>query len=139
MEKEFELLTEIQTKVGYTKGRINTIALLGLFGEAGEVLNECGAVDILPEHFMPEAIKIAQSVDSLKKQIRNKQVPAIEIIIKNEELFDNEMADVLYYLNALAINRGKTLADYAKISYDKVIRKSQMDITHGTVNQETSK
>jgi energy-converting hydrogenase Eha subunit H len=57
MEKtSFELLTEIQAKVGYKKGSINTVALLGLFGEAGEVLNECGAVDILPEHFMPEAV-----------------------------------------------------------------------------------
>jgi hypothetical protein len=51
-----------------------------------------------------------------------------------------EMADVLYYLNALAINRGKTLNDYAKISYEKVIKcKLQNDtrhknISHGSIN-----
>lgn len=35
------------------------------------------------------------------------------------------MADVLYYLNVLALNRGKTLNDYAEISYQKVISKKK--------------
>jgi hypothetical protein len=46
-----------------------------------------------------------------------------------------EMSDVLYYLNALAINRGKTLNDYAKISYDKVMGyRQQKDIKHANIS-----
>ena len=42
--------------------------------------------------------------------------------------FDIEVADVLYYLNAIAINRGKTLEEYAEISYRKVSAKTQINI-----------
>jgi hypothetical protein len=41
MENYIEKLIILQNEVGYTKGKINNIALFGLFGEAGEVLNEC--------------------------------------------------------------------------------------------------
>ena len=53
---------------------------------------------------------------------------------KDEYNFDNEMADVLYYLNALAINRGKTLNDYAELSLNKVMKyKTQKDIRHANI------
>jgi NTP pyrophosphatase (non-canonical NTP hydrolase) len=140
MEKtSIQKLTEIQQKVGYIKGSINNVALLGLFGEAGEVLNECkirhnGIITPLP---LDGAIEKAEQVDRLKKAIRNGNAKPHEIVIENEELFDNELADVLYYLNALALNRGKTIEDYAELSYQKVLRKSQTDISHGTINSET--
>ena len=73
-------------------------------------------------------------MDSLKKSIRDKQANPMLISIKDEEKFDKEMADVFYYLNALALNRGKTLNDYAEISYKKVMHyKLQKDIRHANV------
>jgi hypothetical protein len=140
MENYFEKLTALQHEVGYVKGTINNVALLGLFGEAGEVLNECkvkedGVLKPLP---LEGAIEKAEQVDRLKKAIRDKEAKPHEIIIENEDLFDKEMADVLYYFNALAINRGKTLNDYAKISYDKVMHyKQQKDIKHANVSHGT--
>ena len=136
MENYFDKLTEIQKEVGYEKGTINNIALLGIFGEAGEVLNECkikedGIIKPLP---LEGAIEKAEQVDRLKKAIRDKEAKAHEIVIENEENFDSEMSDVLYYLNALAINRGKTLNDYAELSLNKVMKyKSQKDIRHANV------
>lgn len=118
-ENSIEKLTALQKEVGYEQGTINNIALLGLFGEAGEVLNECkvkkdGVIIPLP---LEDAVEVAEKVDRLKKAIRDKEAKSYEIIIENEEAFDSEIGDVLYYLNALAINRGKTLNDYAEISY----------------------
>lgn len=132
MENSIEKLTAIQG-VGYEKGNINNVALLGLFGEAGEVLNECkikedGIIKSLP---LEGAIEKAEQVDRLKKAIRDGEVKPHEIVIENEDKFDNEMGDILYYLNALAINRGKTLNDYAEISYQKVMKyKLQKNISH---------
>jgi len=136
MENSIEKLTTLQHEVGYVKGNINNIALLGLFGEAGEVLNECKVKEngILKPLPLDGAIEKAEQVDRLKKSIRDKESNPHEIVIENEELFDKEMADVLYYLNALAINRGKTLNDYAEISYNKVMYyKNKNDIKHSNV------
>jgi NTP pyrophosphatase (non-canonical NTP hydrolase) len=137
-------LTELQKEVGYEKGKINNVALLGLFGEAGEVLNECSysgaeTIDIMDKSvLLNNAIRISQQVDSLKKDIRDKKTNPMLISITDEEKFDNEMADVLYYLNALAINRGKTLNDYAEISHYKVMSyKQQKDIRHANISHGT--
>jgi len=142
MENSIEKLTAIQKEVGYEKGDINNVAVLGLFGEAGEVINECDflistdGIDGL--QLIQDGIASSLKVDSLKKQIRDKIKKPYKIHIKNEEDFDNEMADVLYYLNALAINRGKTLNDYAELSCKKVMKyKTQKDIRHANVSHAT--
>jgi len=62
-------------------------------------------------------------VDEFKKKVRSGAFPFGTIVIESEEKFDKEMADVIYYLNVLALNRGKTLNDYAEISYQKVMSK----------------
>lgn len=137
-----EKLTGLQKEVGYEKGTINNVALLGLFGEAGEVLNEVkmtknedGSGWYFEEGDKALAISVANKLDGFKKAIRDKKHEPLFIKINNEELFDKEMSDVLYYLNALAINRGKTLNDYAKISYDKVMGyRKQKDIRHANIS-----
>lgn len=147
METYLQKLTNLQNEVGYTAGAINLIALLGLAGEAGEVLQEYfqttndGFPDISILTTIDKFTMAAKSVDALKKQIRDSgdNNPAVlpeGAVTFNEELFDKEMADQLYYLNALAINRGKTLEDYAKISFDKVSAKFQQNIAHGVQNKE---
>ena len=142
MENYIERLTQLQNEVGYTKGKINNVALFGLFGEAGEVLNECKHKSLMSNDLLevcPDAVAKAIEVDNLKKKIRDRYTPPLDIVIENEEAFDMEMADVLYYLNALSINRGKTLNDYAKISYDKVMHyKQQKDIKHANVSHGTT-
>lgn len=138
MENYIEKLTGLQNEVGYAKGEINNVALFGLFGEAGEVLNECKHKSLASNDLLmvcPDAVSKAVEVDNLKKQIRDKKTPPFDIVIENVEAFDMEMADVLYYLNALAINRGKTLNDYAEISYNKVMKyKVMKDIKHANVS-----
>ena len=126
MENYIEKLTALQKEFGYTQGEINPVALLGLFGEAGEVMNECKHKSLINNDLLkicPDAVKTAELVDDFKKKIRSKIIPFGTIVIQDEEKFDKEMADVLYYLNLLALNRGKTLNDYAEISYQKVMSK----------------
>lgn len=140
MENSIEKLTNLQKEFGYKEGEINSVALLGLFGEAGEVMDECSFVTdgnadaefykndyhyYSPIELKLKAINIAKYIDYLKKLIRSKKAPQFEIKIENEENFDKEICDVLYYLNVLAINRGKTLNDYAEISYQKVMSKKK--------------
>lgn len=145
METNFQKLTELQKKVGYKEGSINLIALFGSFGEAGEVLDEwikqfdpaeveqCNELKVVRS-----AIVIAAVLDDFKKQIRDKnsELPELKIANPLGDLFDREIADQLYYLNALAINRGKTLDDYAGISFEKVSAKIAVNVQHGVDNTE---
>lgn len=130
-----EKLTDLQLQVGYKPGKINPIALLGLFGEAGEVLHETTLLskDPMPEMIKQTAVSIASLMDNLKKRIRdnkaNQDFIAVFIDEDSEEKFDKEVADALYYLNAIAIARGKSLYEYAGISFRKVSAKLQINIS----------
>lgn len=141
----FQELTALQRKVGYTEGEINVVALLGLFGEAGEVLEGCALLDDAPlnsthgrtaSDLKHAGVNIAKDIDTLKKLIRKQEYPFKVTAFRHmhDDKFDHELCDVLYYLNALAINRGLTLEDLARLSVEKVKQKSQTDISHGTVN-----
>jgi NTP pyrophosphatase (non-canonical NTP hydrolase) len=132
VKNPFEQLTQLQKDFGYTTGEINPVALLGLFGEAGEVLGEvllsskgeCTYVNTL----QGAAVNTAEMVDNLKKHYRkNPEVAADTFILRDDdgEKLDLEMADVLYYLNLLALNRGKQLEYYAQLSIEKVKAKSK--------------
>lgn len=128
MENSIDKLTNLQKELGYKQGEINPVALLGLFGEAGEVMGECKHKSLINNDLLeicPNSVADAKLVDDFKKKVRSKIVPFGTIVIENEENFDKEMADVLYYLNVLALNRGKTLNDYAEISYQKVMSKKK--------------
>lgn len=129
--KVFESLTQLQLDYGYKEGDINPVALLGLFGEAGEVLAEVILItDKNPMNTLQgAAVNIAELVDDMKKRIRKDPDNAPGTFIMAEDggvRLDTEMADVLYYLNLLALNRGKDLAYYAQLSVDKVKVKSKM-------------
>jgi hypothetical protein len=119
-------LTKLQNHYGYVKGPIDPVALLGLFGEAGEVLNEMFLIDNGSEFIKAEDLKLvatssAKVMDQYKKKLRKKECPAITINISDPPAaFDTELADCFYYLHALAINRGLTLEDLAQISLDKI-------------------
>jgi hypothetical protein len=135
-------LDELQNKVGYVRGDINIIALLGLFGEAGEVLGELFLIDNSEDDLKAEDLKMlavdtAKKIDNLKKAIRdNKNSDKINIgtnYVVSSDDFDKELADCFYYLNALAINRGLTLEDLAGISVAKVKTKQQQNISHGSI------
>jgi NTP pyrophosphatase (non-canonical NTP hydrolase) len=148
MENYFQKLTKLQNSVGYVTGPINMIALLGLAGESGEVLEEFFKEKVMslemwtPEETISQYITVSKRIDNLKKRIRDSEKdstsvsPEIASHSFSEELFDKEIADTLYYLNALAINRGKTLEEYAKISFDKVSAKIQQNISHGINHKE---
>lgn len=127
-----EKLTKLQNAVGYKQGVVNPIAILGLFGEAGEVMNETLIVgdDLQTEYIKNDGVSAAKLVDAQKKKIRDGAGVSVNVIIPETNLsaFDIEVADALYYLNAIAIGRGKTLADYAEISYQKVSKKTQINI-----------
>lgn len=142
MEKtNIQKLTELQNKVGCVKGQVNVVALLGLFGEAGEVLNEFEIVGGgIPETIIKDAIiagiNTAKNIDRHKKQIRDKSYEPKMSFIPSDKV-KKEMIDVLYYLNALAINFGTTLEELAGESVEKVLLRSAQDISHGSINSET--
>lgn len=123
MENSFERLTALQKELGYKDGELSTVAVLGLFGEAGEVMAEtCTESDNSKFHFTGmNALKFAKEIDDYKKRIRKSEVKiSLEIVPDHEDKFDLELADTLYYLNILAINRGLTLEKLAQMSHDKV-------------------
>lgn len=125
-----EMLKEMQNGFGYVKGNIDPVALLGLFGEAGEVLNETFLIDNSEDEIKSEDIKLiavkhAKHIDYLKKQIRNKTHKPITITVENQIEFDKELADCFYYLHALAINRGLSLETLAYLCIAKINSKKE--------------
>jgi NTP pyrophosphatase (non-canonical NTP hydrolase) len=137
-QNSIQKLTALQKEVGYSEGDLNIIAVLGLFGEAGEVLNEIAFIE--ESHHSNDnevirhlAVEIAGLIDSRKKRIRDGGRNPIKMVYEYPK-FDEELADLLYYINALAINRGKTLEDYAALSVKKVQAKRVADISHGKVS-----
>lgn len=126
-ETALQKLTKFQEEVGYVKGPINPVALLGLFGEAGEVLNEVFLIDnsedqIKAEDLKTIAVEAAEKIDLFKKTIRdhNLNAPTCKIQNPDSDFFDTELADVFYYLHALAKNRGLSLEDLAAMSLKKI-------------------
>jgi hypothetical protein len=138
----FKELTDLQLQYGYERGVLSPVALLGLFGEAGEVLDEVKFMDrtgdLLTlntriESLRNIAVSIAIELDFTKKIIRKNSI-AKSIIISTEELdggnaFDIEVADLLYYINLVALGRGRDLSYYAELSCRKVIAKSLNSLT----------
>lgn len=122
-----EQLTLLQQELGYKQGDISTVALLGLIGEAGEVLNETDASEIKNNNknsgidIYTEALVVTGKVDELKKEVR-KGMSTFEISLprSQEPEFDAELSDCFYYFNILAMNRGLTIEDLAKMAHDKV-------------------
>jgi hypothetical protein len=123
-------LNKLQSEFGYKRGEIDPVALLGLFGEAGEVLNETILHDVTNDLIKTSdlqdlAVNSARQVDDFKKQIR-KGMAKINVSIKDHpQAFNTELADCFYYLNILATNQGLTLADLAQISLDKIKAKKE--------------
>ncbi len=74
------------------------------------------------------AIENCQMVDDIKKKVRDNDVKPItvKLLDENSDAFDIELADALYYINAIAINRGKTLEELAEMSFQKVLAKTQL-------------
>lgn len=123
-----EQLTILQEELGYKKGEISTVAMLGLVGEAGEVLSEIGFIDDCKNYaLLPKYIETAKNIcailESYKKSIRREErgsIPKFTIEKDREQAFDSELADNLYYLTILATNRGLTIFDLAQMAHDKV-------------------
>lgn len=130
-------LTVLQSEIGYKPGEVDIIAILGLFGEAGEILEQwmrsVAPKDNLADTYLTNkitdaimsAIAAAKEIDQIKKEIRDKKIE--NPFEKYEDLsaeFDKEHADVFYYLNALCINRKTTVNKLAHTVFEKVISKS---------------
>lgn len=138
-ETALQKLSKFQEEVGYVKGPVNTVALLGLFGEAGEVLGECKyesdqkeIKESLP-YAIITAIDVARNIDNLKKIVRDKIHPPVTIHIEANDKLNTELADVFYYIHALAKNRGLSLEDLAAMSLKKIgDKKLQKDVSHGS-------
>jgi hypothetical protein len=119
-----EKLTKLQEELGYVKGEISTVAMLGLVGEAGEVLAETSPSvkeSVFARNIL-SAIENAKTIDNMKKRVRNDTMSYGEIMVSpnNFKLFDAELADCFYYLNILATNRGLTINDLAQMAHDKI-------------------
>ncbi|GAB3994694.1 hypothetical protein GCM10028807_32880 [Spirosoma daeguense] len=137
-------LTDLQKTIGYVPGEVHPVAMLGLMGECGEVANECNFIpasdlrDVLREQAQDDItafsqdvdkfIEAALEIDGIKKELRQsdgiRERRSIAVACNDKgNSFNLELADCFYYLNAIAIGRGLTIDELARISYEKVMQK----------------
>jgi len=119
-KNSIEQLTELQAELGYVRGEISTVAMLGLVGEAGEVLAETYGSEN-ESKIIEKAILICSQIDGLKKRVRSGTNHHF-IYLPDEKIdkFKSELGDAFYYLNILATNVGLTIFDLAQMAHDKV-------------------
>lgn len=122
-----EKLTDWVKSIGYKQeeeGHVSKVALLGLIGEAGEVVAETNMVG---NGLISRVVHLAELCDGEKKMVR-KDNPAATVQIVNPEKFAEELSDSLYYHIVLALNKGLTIEDLARISYNKVVNRNKTQI-----------
>lgn len=122
-----EKLTNWVKSIGYKQeeeGHVSKVALLGLIGEAGEVVAE---TDMIGNGLISRVVHLAELCDGEKKMVR-KDNPAATVQIVNPEKFAEELSDSLYYHIVLALNKGLTIEDLARISYNKVVNRNKTQI-----------
>lgn len=130
MTNAIQKLSQLQEELGYQSNcEISPVALLGIVGEAGEVLAETLLLnsDLMPVdvELLSTAENVAVLVDNLKKKVRRHPEANYSVQIINDEHndFDMEMADLLYYFNIIARNRGLSIDHYADLATKKVREK----------------
>lgn len=124
-----ELLTKLQEELGYKKGELSTVAMLGLVGEAGEVFEEVrfrhdGSDGENMVLLRQQTLVYTRRLEFIKKAVRE-GISDVCVVVQNSELpnFKAELADTAYYLNILATNVGLTLFDLCQMAHDKIKRK----------------
>lgn len=134
-----EQLTKLQAELGYKEGELSTVAMLGLVGEAGEVLAEVdlrsdssNVMDIkkyvtnisvpISGNLLHTTIKCCRDVETFKKAVRKGEFD-VKCEPRDIDLLKSELADTYYYLNILATNVGLTVFDLAQMAHDKIRRK----------------
>lgn len=127
-QTELQKLIELQKQLGYITGPISSVAMLGLIGEAGEVLAETDCSLFVDDNLIRDigdTLRVAVFMDNHKKAIRKTQrnLYIFEVPDHSSDNFDSELADTFYYLNILATNRGLTIEDLARMGREKVERK----------------
>lgn len=117
-----EELDRLQDGFYPDKQRGEIIGLLGLFGEAGEVLDEV-VFDTHNQGLIENAINVARNIDALKKRVRSGEENVSLAYIESFEKYNTELADCFYYLNILRKNRGLSFNDLAEMSLKKIAAK----------------
>ena len=118
-----EQLTDLQIKQGFlpNTGVLSPIAIFGYIGEAGEVAGEISTPkgEFSVQAKLAQVMYSARSVDFMKKEIRDKNAPPMEIIVEKPHLLLSELADHFYYMNAVCIELGITHEQLAEMAVNK--------------------
>lgn len=118
-------LTILQKELGYHQGDLNPVAILGIAGEAAEVIEEVNIAFGGPNaaqsqiEDLSDFIDAGNNLDHHKKQVRKNK---LECAVNCDDMgrLDLEMSDLLYYVNIYCLNRGFTIEHLAGLSHDKV-------------------
>lgn len=130
-EPELEALTLRQRQIGYYPcDSLNMNALLGILTESSKVINEW-VKQLTPNtsNFIIRQINHAnwflETIEELKNKIRDRKIELEVPTLSSErqmnwQEFDKLLGNVVYYVNALAICRGKTLPDYVALALAEI-------------------
>lgn len=128
---KIELLVSKQAIMGYNPGNLKSeyIAMLGLMGESGEVLEEWFKPQFPYKNVFGPAvddfIKKSRLLDDLKKKVRDGKTFHIDPVLPEKEKLIAELADQFYYLLAASTMQGVTLNHLAELSLKKIEQKSK--------------
>ncbi len=144
MEKTYiQQLDDMHTMFGYEKlenNEVSLVAVLGIAGESGEVLEECipsadhSNLPVDPSleldnyyrrmnYDKDNMVVSAKVLDAMKKKSHSDPIFNRLSFAVEPERFDLELSDLFYYVLLAAKNRGYTAEDLARISVKKLQEK----------------
>jgi len=129
----FEQLKELQKKIGYEEGGLELVAVLGLFAEAGDLLEQWyianrSSVPNDLSTMLHDAVATAKEVKEVNDNIRQQRIVLPEATNATTALVLRELANIFYYVSALAINesvRLDTLAERAVKMADQKVQQNK--------------
>lgn len=130
-------LTEFQQSAGFAAtGKPSAIALLGIAAKSGEVMFESiiFSAAVSPV-LIAEFTGIADALNTARKELQTAAYKG-NVVIEDPEKFKQRLGELVYYINAAAIEIGSNLDELAGLGLQTGVRKQQERIAAEIAKKE---
>lgn len=130
-------LTDFQQSAGFaTTGKPAAITLLGIAAKSGEVIDNAIIYSpAISPVVTAEFACVAEALNTSKKELQTAAYKG-NVVIEDPEKFKQRLGELVYYINAAAIEIGSNLDELAGLGLQTGVRKQQERIAAEIAKKE---